>query len=158
VAIQGVTRLLLALAIGVSVPAGAPASAAEPNARYVIIVAPSTRTDGLQLDDLRRLFLGVRVDVDGQRLVPLNFPVGSSDRVAFDRKLLDMSPDSVGRYWVDRKIRGEGEPPRTVTSARVMKQLVAAVPGLVGYIRVDQLDPSVRVIVDRSGVAVLERP
>ena len=36
------------------------------------------------------------------------------DRVGFDQVVLKMDPDAVGRFWIDRKIRGGSGPPRTV--------------------------------------------
>jgi hypothetical protein len=46
-----------------------------------------------------------------------------------------MSPDEVGRYWVDRKIRGQSGPPKAVDSPEVMIRVVTKVDGAVGFVR-----------------------
>jgi len=120
----------------------------EPRAALVVIVARDSPLRGLALQTLRSLFLGDSVnDPAGTKLVPLNLPAGSPPRVAFDRQVLRMSPEEVGRYWVDRRIRGEGRPPRVFDSAQLLLRLVAKFPGAIAYVRADQLDASVRTVV-----------
>jgi ABC-type phosphate transport system substrate-binding protein len=83
----------------------------------------------------------------GTRVVPLNFPPRHEVRINFDRSVLQMSPDEVARYWIDRKIRGGNPPPKAVESAQLICRLVAKLPGSVGYVP-RSLAEGVRVIQD----------
>ncbi|MEO8180954.1 MAG: hypothetical protein ABI895_19135 [Deltaproteobacteria bacterium] len=38
---------------------------------------------------------------DGTRLIPLNQPAEVPVRVGFDKLVLKMTPDYVGRFWID---------------------------------------------------------
>lgn len=122
----------------------APAVHPDPSRTLVAVVGAKTKVQDLSSHGLRRLFLGETVfDAAGRRLLPLNWSAGTPERIAFDRKLLGFSPAESGRYWIDRKIRGEGQPPRAFAGAATIRRLVASVPGAVAYLRADQLDASV---------------
>lgn len=71
---------------------------------------------------------------DGTAVIPLSFPMNSEARVLFDRVALRLNPDEVGRFWLDRRIRGLGLPPRQVPAAALMSQVVANLSGAVGYL------------------------
>jgi hypothetical protein len=60
--------------------------------------------------------------------------------------VLQMAPPSVSAYWIDRRIRGQGLPPRTVPTPQLMKAVVAKLPGAIGYIAIDQLDDAVQAL------------
>jgi hypothetical protein len=45
-----------------------------------------------------------------------------------------MTPDEVSKYWIDRKIRGDGRPPRSLPSSPAIIAVVAADKGAVGYV------------------------
>lgn len=119
--------------------------AAEP-ATLVLVLVTSKE---LQVRDIpfgvaRRAFLGDPTELGDRRVVPFNYPVGDPLREAFDRLLLNMDPDQVGRYWVDRRIRGQGMPPKTAPSRQLMRAIVGRVPGVLGYLPSDYLDASVQ--------------
>ena len=57
-----------------------------------------------------------------------------------------MNQDQVGRYWVDRRIRGQGMPPRTAPSQAIVRRVIPLLPGAIGYLSVDQLDGSVQAL------------
>jgi ABC-type phosphate transport system substrate-binding protein len=71
---------------------------------------------------------------DGSTVYPFSFPAGSSPRESFDRVVLRLSPEQVGRFWLDRRIRGLGMPPKQVPTATMMVQIVANLPGSIGYV------------------------
>ncbi len=52
-------------------------------------------------------------------------PPLSAPRVLFDRLVLRMSPDAVSAYWIDMRIRGRANPPRSVSSAVLIQRIVA---------------------------------
>jgi hypothetical protein len=107
-----------------------------------VIVAPNSKLTNISRDDLRRVFQSERLtDPDGNRLIALNHPPKTVDRVGFDQAVLGMDAEAVGRFWIDRKIRGGSGPPRTVESLATLRRVVE-----IGYIRLAQLTNEVRVI------------
>lgn len=112
-----------------------------------IIVAPGSKLTNISSADLRRVFESERLtDPDGNRLIALNHPPKTPDRVGFDRTMLGRDPDETGRFWIDRKIRGGSGPPRTVESLATLRRVVEKLPGAIGYIRPGQLSNEVRAI------------
>jgi hypothetical protein len=112
-----------------------------------VIVSPNSKLTNISVADLRRVFQSERLtDPDGNRLIALNHPPKTVDRVGFDQVVLQMDPDEVGRFWIDRKIRGGNGPPRTVESLATLRRVVEKLPGAIGYLRPGQLSNEVRVI------------
>jgi hypothetical protein len=119
-------------------------AADPPIRRLVLVVARSSPVTDLSSSDLKRLFTGSAVSSGGTRLVPFNFPPGSRERLAFDRAVLGMTGDEAGRFWVDRKIRGQSAAPRALPSGLYVAKVVAKLPGAIGYIAEDQLTAALR--------------
>lgn len=112
-----------------------------------VIVSPSSKLTNIRSDDLRRVFQSERItDPEGNRLIALNHPPKTVDRVGFDQSVLGMDADAVGRFWIDRKIRGGNGPPRTVESLSTLRRVVEKLPGAIGYVRPAQLTNEVRAI------------
>ena len=113
----------------------------------VVVVAANSKLRDISIQDLRRIYTKTLTTASGgERLIPLNQAAGARDRLAFDNQVLGMSADEVGRFWVDRKIRGEGQPPKSFASQATLRALVAAVPGTIAYVRASQVVASVRVL------------
>lgn len=131
------------LALGVSGSWSTPGFAAS--GRLVVIVAPQAAVTELSLGTLKRIFLAQTVErPGGGRYVPFNHPPNTLERTHFDQVVLEMSPDQVARYWVDQRIRGNSGAPRAIASSRLLKRVVARMPGAIGYITVSELDDTVR--------------
>lgn len=139
----GISTTLLAIAVM------APASsyADESGEPVLLVVHEQSTLSSLSLAELRRLFSqrGL-LSPGGDRLIPLNLPVGHPLRVAIDRAVLDLEPTRVGRYWIDQKIRGNKGPPTVVASADLITRFVRSVPNVVGYVR-GPLPPGLRALV-----------
>jgi hypothetical protein len=120
------------------------ALAASPG--LVVIVGKSSPIDNLTLGTLRNIFLAHPAIENGVRLVPFNGPPNSPERVLFDRRVLGMDPDEVARHWVDQRIRGNPGPPRTIAGAKLLRQVVARLPGAIGYLVAEELDGTVKAI------------
>lgn len=118
-------HLLLAF---VHLPAGAT------NKPLVVVVGAATPLRNISLGELRRAFLGEAVEAGtGKRLVPINHPSGTPTRDRFDLAVLGLKPEAVGRFWVDRRIRDQSPPPKTVQSAELAIRVVASLPGAITY-------------------------
>ena len=139
---HGLLALLLA-GLALARPAAAQPGPRKP---LVVVVAQGSTVSNLSQTDLKRLFTGVAVVVDGKKLVPFNFQPGTRERTVFDSFALGMSAAEVGRFWVDRRVRGQGEPPRALPSSAHMAKVVARFPGAIGYLAADQLGPGLKAI------------
>ena len=111
-----------------------------------VIVGASSRVQELSHALVRRIFLGEQAAADGVTFVPFNYAPSDPLRIAFDLAALGFSPDAAGRYWVDRRIRGQGLPPRTVPSATLLRAVIARLPGAIGYLPPSMLTPEVRAV------------
>src|SRR5262245_30343604 len=114
--------LLSSLVPGLA-PLGAPSSlqAAPEKSTLVIVTKRDSALSQVSLRDLKWMYTGEQVSApSGGALVPFNHVAGSAARVAFDQLVLQMTPDEVGRYWVDRKIRGQTGAPRSVPSVDLL--------------------------------------
>src|SRR4051794_7387847 len=93
------------------------ATARADGKKLVVVVAKGSPVTSVSRSDLKRAFTGESVSVAGKTLVPFNANPGTPERTGFDKAVLGMSPDEVGRYWVDRKVRGQSAAPRSLPSA-----------------------------------------
>ncbi len=141
-------RSLRALCLFITASATAatavPVGAAEKS--LAVVAAKSFPVDNLSFGDLKRLYAGTPVLAGGKSLIPITYPKHASERIGFDKSVLGMSSDEVGRYWVDRKIRGQSGPPKAVDSAEVVIKVVTKVDGAVGFIRPSAVGPGVKVL------------
>lgn len=112
-----------------------------------VVVARGSSVQNVRLSELKRIFTNEGdSDSSGQRYVPFNHPPHTTDRVAFDKIVLGMSPDDVSQFWIERKIRGLPGPPRSVDSLSLLLRLIARLPGGIGYARPAQLTGDVRAV------------
>ena len=64
----------------------------------------------------------------------------------FDRAVLGLEPEAVGPFWIDRRIRGESSPPRTVPSTDLLLRVVAKLPGAIAYVYAPLTAPGVKAL------------
>jgi hypothetical protein len=108
---------------------------------------PRTSLHDISTAQLRSAFLGDATEyAAGKRLIPINQPLNSAQRVSFDRALLNLKPHEVGPFWVDRRIRDQSGPPKTAPSADLALRLVMSLVGAVSYVYADQLNDKVRAL------------
>ena len=136
--------LFCALALGLG--ATGPAASEEP-LEVVIIAHPKTPASKLSRTDLEDIFsTSRRFWSNGQRARPFNLPPKHQVRVAFDRAVLQRSPVEVGRFWIDRRVRGGNPPPKHIPNTKVMLKVIARLPGSIGYVPARLVDDSVQVV------------
>lgn len=138
-------RLLPLPVLGLAGRRGWAAPATNP--ALVVVVAQDSAVQQLTLAQVRALFLGETVTDPKQKvLIPFNQAPGTPDRIVFDRVVLGMSPDEAGRYWTDRRIRGQGRPPRAFSPPSVVQRLLVRFREAVGYVRQNEIIAGVRVV------------
>ncbi|WP_437715741.1 hypothetical protein WMF45_04540 [Sorangium sp. So ce448] len=133
--------LLLAL-LGMTPSASSFAEADE----IVVVVNQANPVRAAGRDTLRPIFQTARTEWYGRSVMPVNLPEGSPLRQRFDMAVLGLDPESVARYWIDRKIRGGERPPRRVASPSAVLRAVGEEAGGIGYIAASDLNPTVKVI------------
>ena len=139
-----VTAIALLFAAALPISAPLVRAAAKP---LVVVVAATAAMKDISTANLRRAFQGMPTDFEGgKRFVPLNHPTGTPARVQFDRAVLGLEPDAVGAFWIDRRIRDESPPPRTVPSADLALRIVASLPGAITYAFPEQVTPAIRAL------------
>lgn len=100
----------------------------------VVIVNKQAPTSAMSAIEVEALFTRVQTRwSDGTPIVPINAPPGSELRVLFDRVVLRLDPDEVGRFWIDRRIRGMGLPPRQLSEPSTAVRVVEKLAGAVAY-------------------------
>lgn len=120
---------------------------AQVDEQLAMVVAQSSPLKELSLYELKRLYLGSPVlDPAGERIIPFNQMPRAPDRVRFETRVLGMTPDEVARYWIDRKIRGQGGAPKAVGPADLLQRVVSRLTHSVAYVRADQVADGMRVI------------
>jgi len=139
------TLLLVVLVVaGTALPVSPPVRAASP---LVAIVASTLPISDISTSLLRRAFQGEAAEyAAGKRLIPINHPQNTPARDQFDLAVLGLKPDAVGRFWVDRRIRDQPGPPKTVPSIELAQRLVMSLPGAITYVTPDLVNPKVKAL------------
>jgi ABC-type phosphate transport system substrate-binding protein len=126
--------------VGVGAGEG-PASAQAGGLELAIVVHPAG--DGNPLDGaaLAAIFTGVEKKwKNGTSIKVFNLTAQSPERSEFDRVVLKKTPEQVAQYWVDRLVRGEGQPPTQVPKPELLAKVVGSMPGAIGYVPADKVD------------------
>lgn len=114
-------------------------------ADVVVIVSAKSPIKSLSNDQASDLFLGKVADFpNGSKATPLDQNEGSPVRDAFYRKSTGKAPAQMKAHWARMLFTGRAQPPVESGDSESIKKLVAANPGLIGYIDKDALDNSVR--------------
>jgi len=124
-----------------------PSLAAAPEEPLVVIVNANSPVQKISAYEIEALFTRAQTRwSDGTPVHPFSFPAGTHERGLFDRVVLRLSPEQVGRFWLDRRIRGLGMPPKQVPTSTLMLQIIANLPGAVGYLPSARVRPGVRTV------------
>lgn len=141
------TIAFLLLGSGVLAPAPRPVRAERAQPLVVIVSATKTKLSSISTVLLRRVFTGYPTDdALGHRLIPLNWPLDTPERVQFDQVVLGMTRQEVALFWVDQRIRGVNRAPRTVPTPQLALRAVAALPGGITYVPRALANAAVRVL------------
>jgi hypothetical protein len=144
---KALSLTVAALALGVIV-----SGIAHAEQKLVVVVAKGSKLTSISRSDLKRCFLGDAVSSDGKTLVPFNSEASTPARSSFDGVVLSMTPAQVGRFWVDRKVRGQSAAPRSLPSMAHVVKVVQKFPNAISYVPADQLTPALQpVAIDGVG-------
>lgn len=110
---------------------------------YVVIANKNMKA--LSESEIKAIFLKKMTLVDNITAVPVNLEAGDSLRTKFEEKLLDMSFERLKSYWTKEHYLGH-RPPVNMKSEESVKAFVKKVDGAIGYINMNNIDESVKVL------------
>ncbi len=121
---------------------------AVPPGAVVVAVAKGSPLQRLTLEALRRAFLGLPVERDGVRVLPL---VNRSDPLLYEiflQKVVFLSARSYTRLLLSRTLRTGAPRPPEYTDVAALREALAARPGAVAVLwaRDVHADPRLRVL------------
>ena len=138
-------------ALGVIAYASASAQVmqARSQVELAIIVNKSNPNDNLSFSELREYFMAERNNWSSGagKVRVIMRKAGDPERETVLRLIYDMDEKDFNSYFLGKKFRGEIlEEPRLRSSTPDMIKTISTVPGAIGYVRVDEVDASVKVI------------
>jgi len=153
-----VLTVLLLAAIGLAVrslPAG-PGRPAQSGAQeqpekergLAIIVNRSNPVQDLSFAELRKIFLGERSHwSNGRRITVVMLDSGRPERQAVIKNVYQMKERDFNRYFMQATFVGEVfSAPKTLATPTGARKFVFNLPGAIGYVPVDDVDDSVKVV------------
>lgn len=148
-----ITALLIAWpqADSLRVFAGSHPAAADSNTAtepLVIVVNRSNPVDGLSSAELRRVFLGNRSHwANGRRITLVMREPGDPERNTVIREVCGMTEDQLKNHFLHGLFTGEIlVSPKILSSPTGVKKFIFNVPGAIGYLRIGDVDPTVKVL------------
>jgi ABC-type phosphate transport system substrate-binding protein len=124
--------------------AGPPATADDG-----VVVITHAPLRGLDAEQLRRIYTGRVVELDGQMLHPVQLAGGQPLRRRFHASVLQQSEDEYLAYWTVRRYIGKGTPPPELASSAELLAYVQRTPGAIGYLQAGELRPGLNVVLRR---------
>lgn len=119
----------------------------RPAAALEIVANREVTTSQITHMELQAIFtMRMRVWQDG---LPIRvFVLGDStpEQAEFAKKLLDIFPYQLRRYWDRLVFSGTGQAPIELTSSGEMYSRVASTPGAIGYLPPEYIGNQVRII------------
>jgi ABC-type phosphate transport system substrate-binding protein len=114
----------------------------------VIVVNRSNPIDDLSLAELRRIFLGTRSHwANGRRITLVMRDPGEPERRIMLRDVCGMSEDQLKNHFLHGLFTGEIlVSPKILSTPAGVRKFIFNVPGAIGYLRVSDLDDSVKVV------------
>lgn len=99
---------------------------------------------------VQNIFLGkARTFSDGEQALPLTLDIKDKFTNEFTEKFLEKTVNQFRSYWARMMFSGAGVPPKTIDDSEEMLELIASNPNLIGFVHVDDLDDSVKVILKK---------
>jgi ABC-type phosphate transport system substrate-binding protein len=114
-----------------------------------VVVIAYAPLHGLDAEQIKRIYTGRVVELDGQTLHPVHLAGGQALRQRFHASVLLQSEDDYFAYWTVRRYIGKGAPPPELASGAEVLAFVQRTPGAIGYVDASELKPGVVVVYRR---------
>jgi ABC-type phosphate transport system substrate-binding protein len=122
--------------------------AAAPDDEVDVVVNKANSVNALSLGDARKIFMGDKtVWQAGQHIRVLMLAPGVPERAVVLRQIYKMTEADYTRYFLQAAFTGKIEaPPKDLDSTVQMKQFLSANPGAIGYLKKNDADDSVKIV------------
>jgi ABC-type phosphate transport system substrate-binding protein len=116
--------------------------------QVAIIVNPANSVSTLSPGDLHKIYMGDKGSwPNGKHIFLIMAPPGSPERAAMLKNVFKMSEGEYAKYFLQATFTGAiSAPPKEASSAAEIKQLVAANAGAIGYVKPQDADDTVKVL------------
>lgn len=127
------------------------ASSSQGRARensLAIVVNRSNPVEGVSVKELRKIFLGQRGQwPHGRRIAVVMMEPGKPERATMLREVFRMSEETYQDYLLKGLFTGDVfVSPKILASPAVVRKFILNAPGAIGYLRVDDVDNTVKVL------------
>jgi hypothetical protein len=114
----------------------------------VIVVNRSNPVDDLSSAELRKIFLGNRSHwANGRRITLVMREPGEAERSTVLRDVCGMTEDQLKNHFLHGLFTGEIlVSPKILSSPMGVRKFIFNVPGAIGYLREEDVDPTVKVV------------
>ncbi len=114
----------------------------------VIVVNRSNPIDELSSAELRKIFLGNRSHwANGRRITLVMREPGEPERNLILREVCGMTEDQLKNHYLHGLYTGEIlVSPKILSSPVGVRKFIFNVPGAIGYLRIGDVDPTVKVV------------
>lgn len=114
----------------------------------MIVVNRSNPIDELSSSELRKIFLGNRSHwANGRRITLVMREPGEPERDTILRDVCSMTDDQLKNHFLHGLFTGEIlVSPKILSSPMGVRKFIFNVPGAIGYLRIGDLDPTVKVV------------
>ena len=111
-----------------------------------MVVGEKSEVTRVTLDELRELYLRrKRRWPSGLPAIPINLPADHPLRERFSKVVLGRSPADLVSYWDARYYEGT-TPPAVLSSSEAIRAYLAAEPGAIGYLAMEDVRGACRVV------------
>jgi ABC-type phosphate transport system substrate-binding protein len=113
-----------------------------------VVVNKANNVGAPPREEVRRIFLGEKASwPDGKRILVLMLSKGQPERELVLREVYKMNEADYTRYFLQAAFTGRVEAaPRELSSAAEMKSRLAANPNAIGYLKKEDVDDGVKVL------------
>jgi ABC-type phosphate transport system substrate-binding protein len=113
-----------------------------------VVVNKSNRLGPLSREEVRRIFVGEKSSwAGGKRIIVLMLARDQPERQIILREVFKMNESDYTKYFLQAAFTGRVQAaPKDLSSAAEMKARLAANPNAIGYLKKENVDDSVRVL------------
>ena len=116
-------------------------------ADLAVVVSVDNPANSISEEELASVFLGKSRQLKGgTKVVPIDQLEGESPREEFYNRIIRKSQSQLNSYWSRLIFAGKGRPPYAVSNDQEVLEFVSANPNMIGYVDVDAVNDSVKVI------------
>jgi len=101
--------------------------------------------ENLNKNQIRAIFLKRLTHLNKKHLVPVNLPLSSPVRAAFEKEVLKMSKKRLKSYWVKQHYLGN-RPPVNMKSEKSALTFTKNVQGAITYVKIENISKKVNIL------------